>query len=55
MKKMYEVTASINGRKVVDIVNATDKYDAVDVFEISHNCWNNGKKVEIKSVEEVEE
>ena len=54
MKKRYEVTAIINDVKVVDIVNATDKYDAVDVFEIYHNCWDNGTDVQIKSVEEVE-
>ena len=56
MRKQYEVRARINGKVVIDSnVQAVDKYDAVDVFEINHKCYNSNKKVEIVYVEEVEQ
>ena len=49
----YKVKATVNGELVEDTVWAMDPYDAVDVFEISNNCYNNGKQVAIKNVEVV--
>ena len=55
MRKQFEVKARINGKVVIDRkIYAIDKYDAVDVFEINHKCYNTGDVVEIVCVEEVE-
>lgn len=50
--KNFEIMAVVDGKKIIQTVQAVDKFDAVDVFEIENGCYNNGKEVSIHSVEE---
>lgn len=50
----YKVKAIVNDELLEDVVCAVDPHDAVDVFEITNNCYNNGKQVSIKNVEVIE-
>lgn len=51
----YNVKAIVDDVEIIDKVNACDPHDAVDVFEICNDCYNNGKHVRIKNVEATDE
>lgn len=49
----YKVKAIVDGQEIEDTVQAVNPHDAVDVFEVYHDCYGNGKQVEIENVEVV--
>lgn len=53
MRKKYKVKAIVSGMEIEDVIWAIDPYDAVNVFEIYHDCWK-GVEVIIKNVEVIE-